>query len=271
VRAGAVLLQLDDTLLRIELAQRQAAVAATRVRAARAAEEHARMKRLWEQPGGTIPAIARKRLDDATWDDDLAQAEVLRAVEAVRLAQARLDQTVVRAPFDGVVTQRWVDPGASVAAATRCVEVQDTATLWLEFSVPQRTGPDVGPGTQVSFAVDGTTAAPPPVSVQTCYPALDPASRTVRGRALVSNETGGLRPGQLARVQVQLPARTALVVPVAAVLRTGVRPQVRVQRSAGPTLVEVELGATLGQGIEVVAGLEAGDRVAIAAAAGDQR
>jgi len=94
------------------------------------------------------------------------------------------------------------------------------------------------------------------------YPTLDAASRTVRARVSVSNSDGRLRPGMFATVRLTTPSRRALTVPATAVVRTGERSIVFVDLRGGRLRPQdVETGRAEGDLVEVLAGLEPGQRV----------
>jgi hypothetical protein len=97
-------------------------------------------------------------------------------------------------------------------------------------------------------------------------PTLDAASRTVRARVVVANTEGRLRPGMSATVRLSTPTRRALTVPSSAVVRTGERSIVFVDMGAGRLMPrDVETGRVAGDVVEVLAGLEPGQRVVTSA------
>ena len=95
---------------------------------------------------------------------------------------------------------------------------------------------------------------------------MDPTARTVRARIAVSNGAALLKPGMFATVRLTTPVRRALTVPAAAVVRTGTRAVVFVDMGGGRLLPqEVEVGRAAGDYVEVLAGLEPGQRVVTSA------
>jgi len=97
-------------------------------------------------------------------------------------------------------------------------------------------------------------------------PTLDAATRTVRARVVVANSDGRLRPGTYATVRFSAPARRALTVPASAVVRTGDRSLVFVDMGGGRLMPQdVETGRAAGELVEVLAGLEPGQRVVTSA------
>lgn len=241
----------------------------------------ARMKALWEKPSGAEPSIARKQYDDAiararTAKARLAggearlaeaqarQAEIGAAIAQVevglRQARQNLAEAVVKAPFAGVISRRLVDPGAPVTAApaTYLLDLQESARLYLEFSLPQELLAQVRPGTAVAYAVEGGISGE--TQVATVFPSLDEATRAVRLRCEVDNPGRKLQPGMLAQVQVVVKeVADALIVPNAALKQAATGWTVTTK--AGPK--PVKIGIVDGDRTQIVEGLNPGDEVQI--------
>lgn len=208
VQRGQPLVQLDRVFFEIEVAQRKAALSAATVSLEDARRNLVRMKELFERPKGVQPAISQKQYEDAITAQQAAAARVEESRAALRGAEQRMAEATIRAPYDGVVTQRFIDPGESITATpvTRLVEVQSLATLKLEFSLPQKMLANVRTGTPVRYRVSGAGGVQGETKVQTVYPVIDEATRTFRCRALVKNTGGMLLPGTLVEVLVELDA-----------------------------------------------------------------
>lgn len=220
----------------VQVAEARAATATAAVEAVRAEVPAAeaevadaalaleRARAMAEKPPGEEPTAPRKLLDDARTRTAqaaarlaAARARVLQAEAGGReaaaglvqaqavLAQAgqRLAETVIRAPFAGVVARRLVDPGAQVTAqpATVLLELQDTAELHLEFAVPETAGHRLRAGQEVRLRLPGAEAETA-AAIERIFPALD--GNGVRCRILVPNPGGTLRPGSLVPVTVPL-------------------------------------------------------------------
>lgn len=285
----------------VESAKARLASAGQAVETAEAEIEHARtalgeadlllerMRALWEKPEGQAPSIPKSRFDEAVFGQREAAARVRsteskaaeartrrteasvgvsQATEGLRYAEQRLEKTVVRAPYAGVVTARLVDVGEPVTATpvTHLVEVQETSVLHLEFSLPQEALPTVRKGTRVRYQVEGVSEeGPGEGEVERVFPTLDEATRSFRCRVVVDNAAGKLQPGLLARVFVT--TRTldeALVIPRMALGRDEKGWSVRVDGGGGRSAQRsVQLGVQTEDEAQVVSGLEAGDRVLV--------
>jgi membrane fusion protein (multidrug efflux system) len=267
VKKGQALVRLDAVLFKLEAAQREAELTASRAGQEEAQLHFDRMRKLWEKPAGEEPSISRRQFDDAKTRLDGAAARVKQADAALGYATQRFEEATIRAPFDGVITQRFVDPGEPVTSMpiTQLVEVQETGLLELDFALPQELLAQVKAGTPVLYESEGVPGAGSG-SVAVVFPAVEEATRSVKCRVLALNADGRLRPGLLAKVRVALPGRAdAVVVPRRALERdaSGGGWQVRVAGADGGTPVarSVKTGALGETEAEILGGLKAGDPV----------
>lgn len=264
VTEGQELVKLDPVLFEIEAAQRKADLESARVAVAEAELNYGRMKNLWEKPEGQEPSVPKKLFDDASSKLESARARRDQAAAALRGAEEKLKQTVIHAPYDGVVTRRLVDPGEPVSATpvTHLLEVQDVATLELEFSLPQEMLARVGAGTAVEFDAEGVPGVRGAAPVDVVYPAIDESTRSFRCRVIVDNAAGRFRPGMLARVDVvEQTVHDVLVVPKAALEETASGWRVVVEVEGRPVARVVVVGVVSDDGAEIKEGLSEGDRV----------
>lgn len=266
VRRDQELVHLDPVLFELERDMRRADLEAARVALAEAQLHFDRMKNLWEKPSGETPSIPRKLYDDALSRRDSASARLQQAEAALRHAEERLRETSIRAPYDGVVSRRFVDAGEPVTSmpVTPLVEVQETGVLELQFSLPQDLLRSVRPGAEVEFEVEGIPESGGKGTIKVVFPALDESTRSFRCRVLVDNASGRYRPGLLARVRAteeEIP--DALVVPRPALAETAEGWQVWVSGGNGPEPRPVRVGAVTEEEAEIREGLEAGERVLV--------
>jgi len=264
VRKDQVLVRLDPVLFELERAMRQADLQAARVALAEAELNHGRMKTLWEKPSGETPSIPRKLYDDACTRRDSAAARVQQAEAALRHAEERLRETEIRAPYDGVVSRRFVDAGEPVTSMpiTPLVEVQETGVLELEFALPQHLLASVRTGTPVEFSVEGLAGSRGTGRVDVLHPAVDESTRSFRCRCRVDNAEGRYRPGLLAEVRVregEIP--DAVVVPRGALAAVGGEWEIRVRGEGGEVRRRVRVGASSDGEVQILEGVQAGESV----------
>lgn len=249
VRAGDVLVQLDD-----EVEQSQ-------LRAAEAAAELARLS--FERAGRLVERNAISRADfeqaEATWKQAAAQVDNIRAVIAKK---------VVRAPFSGRVGIRRVSVGEFLAKGAPIVSLQSVDPVYVEFSVPQRRLGELREGLEVTASADAHAGAEFKGLITAIEPHVDADTRNVRVQATFDNGHGALRPGMFVAVTVVLgEPETVNVIPATAVVHARDSDSVFViepSEDAGSLVLRqqpVRLGARRGDFVVVEEGPKAGARV----------
>lgn len=193
------------------------------------------------------------------------QKSIRDAAEArVRQMRADVADRQVRAPFAGVLGIRQVSPGSLVTPATVIATLDDISRMHVDFQVPEAELASLKPGDKVS----GSSIAYPGRSfegeVSTIDARVDPGSRAVTVRADFSNPDHALRPGMLLDVRVFRPERKALVIPEIAVVQVGRDSYVfRVKGDATVERVDVKTGTRRSGVVEIMQGLEAGQRIVV--------
>ncbi len=262
VRAGQLLASIDDREAQSGVQRSQAQVAQANAELQNAQANFKRTQDLRSQ--GFISAAAL----------DTAQAQ-LKATQAARDQasaggrQAGLSQTFTRvtAPFDALVLQTQVEVGTLAMPGTPLLTLYAPAPLRAVVQVPVSRAKALTGSTQVEVqlpAADGALQWVRPSSTR-ALPGADPVSQTIEWRLdLPAAATPLVTVGQQVRVRFAAGQAQRLVVPAAAILRRGELTAVYVAADKGFALKAVRLGADHGtQGVEVLAGLMPGDRVAV--------
>jgi RND family efflux transporter MFP subunit len=217
VMKNEVLASLDVRTLRDELAVVQAALRAARAEVERfalelaeARERHARRRRALSAP---VEAVSEEELSNARYQEQFAgpRLEGARARAAEQEARAALlekdiEEAQIRAPFNGVVTARYVSPGATVTRSTALVRLISADDLWVRFAVPEEesVAATIRAGLAVTIKVDDVEAELAG-QVEKVAPEVDPASRMIVVEARVVLPAGTSRQalsGRVARVRV---------------------------------------------------------------------
>jgi membrane fusion protein (multidrug efflux system) len=265
VKKGQELVHLDPVFFQLEVAQAQARLEAAQAALTDAGLNYNRMKNLWEKPAGQGQAsISRKLFDDAKLKFDASTAEVKQGESSLKYSQERLKETIIRAPYNAVVSKRLVDPGEPItsAPATYLLTIQEVDTLDLEFSLPQAMLSSIEIGTPLKFEVEGIRDGKGMGTVATIYPAIDEATRSFRCRAHIQNPNLKFRPGLLAQVQVlKRQAKNTLVLPRQAVTQTATGWEVNVSNNGQPTPKNVNVGLITDDRIEILDGLQPNDQI----------
>ena len=161
---------------------------------------------------------ARQQLESAKNGAE-QQFQALQAARArVSLARKAAADTVVRAPFSGIVAQRLVSTGDYVTRGTKVAEVVRVTPLRIELTVPEQFVSEVAVGQSVSFSVDAFPGRTFEGKVRYVSPALRADQRALTVEAVVRNEGLELKPGMFATALIQQANKVpAVLVPVGAV------------------------------------------------------
>jgi RND family efflux transporter MFP subunit len=182
-----------------------------------------------------------------------------------RLKQLKTYQTV-RAPFDGVITVRNVDTGALVNEAnTLLFRVAQTGALRVYVNLPQADAENVRPGQHATLTIAELPGKKFDGTVTRTSNALDPASRTLLTEVQVANGGGQLLPGMYAQVDLAVPRNNPpLVIPGDTLVVRSDGPQVAVIGPGNAVhFTRIQLGRDFGDRLEVLGGLEEGQRLAV--------
>lgn len=249
VAAGQALVQIDDRTEQADLAAAQSGLELART-------ELARTRTL--QSRGVTATGTLDTAENAAREAE-AQVEKLRAV---------LTQKRANAPFAGTIGIPRIETGEYVTAGTVYATLQDLSRMRVDFSLSEQDAREVKIGMPVTVSTEAGSASAPG-RVTGIDPKIDPSSRLVTLRAVVENPDAALRPGQFVRARVILPEETGVIalpqVTVASNLYGDsvfiIRPA---EKEGGPEVAQqvfVKLGRRSGELVEIVEGVQAGDRV----------
>jgi membrane fusion protein (multidrug efflux system) len=260
VKAGDMLLRMDADERRAEI---EAAVAETRRAEAQRNELRTRLERavaLRRTGAGTEAQVEDLTAQVKTLDSAIASAEARR-----KAAEARLEDLVIRAPFDGRLGTRSVSLGAYVSPGTRITTLDDLSRIRLDFSVPENllAHLKVGNTVRARAAAFGERVFEGKVSV--IDPRIDPVTRALRLTAEFRNPDEALRPGMFMSVAVEVTVKDdATVVPEEAVVSEGLRQLVYVVTADNKIERRViVIGQRQRTNVEVVEGLKPGETIVI--------
>ncbi|HEX6613980.1 MAG TPA: efflux RND transporter periplasmic adaptor subunit [Rhodanobacteraceae bacterium] len=260
VRKGDVLVRFSDVEQQSGRRAAAANVASARAEYRDAQVGWQRTQKIFERG-----LVARAQLDAAIARRDSARANLRAAEAALQSAGQQADYTVVRAPFDGVVTQRFVHVGEAVQsgppAPQPLIALAALETLRVDVVVPQGAVDAIRASQRASVVLDdGRRVQATGVTV---FPYADPSTHSFRVRVQLPTGGSGLYPGMTVKVAFAVGAATRLLVPVSALVRRGELSAVYVVGAGHSVdLRQLRLGHRFGDEVEVLAGLAAGDRVA---------
>ncbi len=200
---------------------------------------------------------------------DMARAGQAQAQAALSQARTSLDYTRIRAPFDGVVTEKKADSGTLASPGMPIFTVEDVRLYRLEATVNENDLQYVRTGEQVSVVVDVLDNAGLKGKVVQIIPAADAASRTFLVKIDLATDTH-LRSGLFGRAQFSRGERQALLIPRSAVVERGQLQGIYVlDQNKVASLRYITLGKPSGAEVEVLAGLQDGERLVAKPGAGD--
>ena len=195
---------------------------------------------------------------------ELEQLEARRDADAasVNAAEARLRQTVIRAPFAGELGLRRISIGSIVSPSTVITTLDDTSLIKLDFDVPEVFIPRLQKGLSVSARSAAWPEREFHGQVTTIDTRVDPVSRTVTVRAVLPNDNRELRPGMFLTVTLLKEDVEALVVPEHAIVPERSKQFIFVVDANGIVdRREVTTGRRRPGEVEIISGIEPGERV----------
>jgi RND family efflux transporter MFP subunit len=255
-----------DVLLRLTAVEQQAgantAQAQLRASQAAAAEAEASYRRFAALAGGQY--VSRAQLDQARAARDSAVAARVTARAQLAQATQQADYTVVRAPFDGIVSARAVEPGESVAPGRLLLSLYAPGALRIEVQVPQSQADAIRASRRARIALaDGRDVEAAEVIV---HPAADPLTHSVGVRVVLPDLAQAPAPGTTAKVIFPIAATTgqqpAITVPASALVQRGELVGVYVLEGERLALRQLRIGQRRGAHVEVLAGLRRGETIA---------
>lgn len=245
VARGAVLITLDSAIQDAELQQARANLALAR-------SSHQR----------NVELVGRKFLSQQALDSSGATLKVQEA--AVRLAEAKAAKMRIKAPFKGMLGLRNVSVGDYLKDGQDLINIEDVATLRVDFKLPEAYLGRISQGQTVEILSDALPGERFKAVLDAIDPMVDQNGRSISARARLDNAAGKLRPGMFVRVRLLFGERKGvLMVPEQAIVPGG-QPAVFKVADGKAALVKVRLGVRRAAQVEVLEGLSEGDLVVTA-------
>jgi membrane fusion protein (multidrug efflux system) len=243
VRAGEVLARLDGDRLRLEMERAYANLQKLQ-------QEYDRNVELHEK--GLVSAGAFENLK---FDLDSQRA-------AYNLARLELDYTEIKAPISGIVSERYIKVGNTIAVSDPVFHITDLDPLLAYLFVPEREFRKLRPGQAADVTLDAIPDETFAAEILRISPVVDPQTGTFKVTLAVRDAEDRLKPGMFGRFQIVYDAReNAIMVPRMAVIDDDDRQSVFVVEDGQAQRRPVEVGYSRGEFVEIVSGLTDGERV----------
>jgi len=240
VKKGELLAKINDKPLQAQLLKLQAQRKLLE-------EREFRQRQLLERD-----AISRESYDQVSTELQSMQADIL-------LLEARISETELRAPFDGIVGLRMISEGAFANTQTKIVRLVKISPLKIEFSIPERYSGQITTGYPIIFIVDGiqdTFKA----NVYAIEPKVDVEMHNIVTRAMYPNKNEELKPGRFAKVEALLSQIDNVVsIPTEAIIPEMEGKKVFIYKNGKAEQVRVITGLRTESNIQIKEGLNFGD------------
>jgi len=260
VKAGQVLVRMDEADYRARVAQAEGALLAARGQLDIAAKARENNRALLDRG-----FISKNAYDTASSQYDIAQANVNAAQGGLDVSRKALGDTVIRAPIAGIVASRSVQPGEKVSADNKLLDVVDLGRMEMEVAVPTSDIIAIAPGQEVAVKVEGL-AQPLPATVVRINPATQAGSRSIMTYLQLDNPQNRLRAGMFGEARLTLAKKAGvLAAPPSALQVNGDSAYVYVIEQDKLARRQVQTGITGSDGdatlVEITGGLEPGARI----------
>ncbi|HIP53765.1 MAG TPA: efflux RND transporter periplasmic adaptor subunit [Chromatiales bacterium] len=246
VKKGETVLRIDADLLQLELAK------------ARATTRQAQVD---------LRRVRNLLAKNAASEDEVAQARTALEIAQAdqRLLEKRLQYTIVRSPFDAVVSERLAEPGNLVAKHTHILTLGDPASLIAELNLSELLLARLRTGDAVEVRIDALDGRPFPGRIRRIHPQLDPRTRMGIVEIAFDSIPPGARAGQFCRVTVKTAEQALLVIPFSALQRDRKEEFVYLyDADAGMARrTTVRSGERIADQVEIIEGLQPGQALIV--------
>lgn len=227
------------------------------------AEQQSMLDEAQKQVDRLSPLVKSGAASASVLDEN--KRDLASATARVDAIQSRVDQRIIKAPFDGVLGLKNISVGALAQPGTVITTIDDDSVMKLDFSVPEVFLASLKQG----VVINATTEAYPEKTfegkIASVDSRIDPVTRSIKARAIIDNADGFLKPGLLMQVVLQKNPRQTLLIPEETLIANGPDNFVLVITTTdGKTIADkrkVELGQRQFGEVEILSGLNEGDKI----------
>ncbi|MEZ4999515.1 MAG: efflux RND transporter periplasmic adaptor subunit [Bacteroidales bacterium] len=215
----------------------------------------AQLKLVTEKEFRQRSLLSRDAISQESYDQVVTE---MQSIEAdILLVKARIAETELRAPFDGIIGLRYYSEGSYTSPATKIAKLVKLKPLKIEFSIPERYAGEISTGYPIRFIVD---EKPYDATVYAVEPMVIEETRTIMVRGIYPNTREELKPGRYAEIILRLAeVENAISIPTEALIPEMDGEKVYLYRSGRATKMPVSTGLRTESSIQIVNGLQFGD------------
>jgi membrane fusion protein (multidrug efflux system) len=190
---------------------------------------------------------------------DQIQTDVQSINADINLIKARISETELRAPFDGIIGLRYLSEGSYATPSTKIAKLIKTSPIKIEFSIPEKYASEIRIGYPITFSIDGSNTIFK-ASVYAIDPKIDIDMRTIVLRALYPNKDEELKSGRYASITLELSRiDNAVSIPTEALIPEMEGEKVFIYKQGKAQTVKVKTGLRTEAKIQITDGLKFGD------------
>ena len=257
VEAGSVIVRFTNVEQQSGQRRAQAQIASAQAGYDEAQANYKRISDIYERK-----LVAKAQLDQATAQRDSARAALEAAQAASREATQQVEYTVVRAPYSGIVTKRFVQVGEAVQAGQPLIAGLSLNELRINVQVPQSAVDAIRRYHAADVLLDGEGTKRVSAAKLTVFPYADPNTHTFSVRLDLPPQETGLYPGMTVKAAFAVGEAQRLLIPASALLQRSELTGVYVVTDSAIALRQIRTGHRFDDRIEVLAGLAEGEHIA---------
>ncbi len=253
VAKGSILVEFTNTEQKAALNQALSNAKAAKIAFEQALTDYERIKDIYAKK-----LVAKSQLDQALSNKNALEARYKAAQSAVVSAKKQQEYTVIRAPYDGIVTKRFVEQGEVVSPGTPIMEGLSLNKLRVVTYIPEKIINQAKTNPQAKVIINGKQFNPKSITV---FPYADRLSRTFKTRIDLETGETSLFPGMTVKVALKVGEKNTIIIPHNAVIHRSELTMVYVKSGNNKILRHIKLGSSYGDNIEVISGLSANEEI----------
>jgi RND family efflux transporter MFP subunit len=256
VEKDSIIIEFTNLEQKAQLKQAQARYQAALITYQQSQTDYERVKDIY-----TKKLVAKNQLDQALSNMKALKANSEAANAAIINAQEQLEYTLIRAPYDGIVTKRYIEVGETVQPGKPLMEGLSLDTLRVITHIPESMIQAVKPNPKAKVILSNGDEIN--INKTTFFPYADSKTRTFQARLILAENQQQLYPGMTVKVAFVIGDKQVLLIPKSAVIKRSELNTVFVKLNDKSVPRQVKLGDLIGDKVEVISGLFNGDQLII--------